>query len=313
MNPLVSIILITYNSSKYVFETLESIKNQTYSNIELIISDDCSSDNTVSICENWIANNQSEFVRVKILTVSKNTGIPSNCNRGIKEAKGEWIKLIAGDDLFFPNAIEQLVSNITKNDFIQIAAANYIRFNNIEEEKMMLQSFFFKATTNEQFQYLLRYNRIPAPAVFLKKQLIEKVGGFDESFPLIEDYPMWIKISKAGVKIHSFDFFSVKYRLHDVSVSSMQAIENKTLIPRIFMLSQQVRMKYCLKYLPFIEKIDLYFQIYQTKLFVYFFKNRNSSINRKLYFYSKILNPFVVYRKILLASGRVYKHIKYVN
>ena len=60
-NPLVSIIVITYNSSKYVLETLESAKAQTYQNIELIVTDDCSNDNTVEICRKWIEENKERF------------------------------------------------------------------------------------------------------------------------------------------------------------------------------------------------------------------------------------------------------------
>ena len=97
--PLVSISVITYNSSKYVIETLDSAKAQTYQNIELIISDDCSTDNTVEICKNWINDNKERFVRTELITVKKNTGISPNCNRANNAANGEWIKEIAGDEI----------------------------------------------------------------------------------------------------------------------------------------------------------------------------------------------------------------------
>ena len=64
---LVSIVVITYNSSHYVLETLESIKSQTYKNIELIVTDDCSSDDTIFLCQNWIEKNKSNFVRTSLL------------------------------------------------------------------------------------------------------------------------------------------------------------------------------------------------------------------------------------------------------
>lgn len=69
--PLVSIVVTTYNSSKYVLETLESVKAQTYKNIELIISDDYSLDNTVEICKKWITENSDRFVNTKIIIVKK--------------------------------------------------------------------------------------------------------------------------------------------------------------------------------------------------------------------------------------------------
>ena len=92
--PLVSVVVITYNSAQYVLETLNSIKEQSYSNIELIISDDCSKDKTVEICRDWLAKNKEKFVRTELITVEKNTGTSANINRGIKASKGKWIKSI---------------------------------------------------------------------------------------------------------------------------------------------------------------------------------------------------------------------------
>ena len=110
--PLVSIIVITYNSS-YVLETLESIKNQSYKNIELIISDDCSTDSSVSLCQRWLEKNESHFIHALLVTNPCNQGIPANCNRGIRAAQGEWIKLIAGDDLLMPNCISDYINTIS--------------------------------------------------------------------------------------------------------------------------------------------------------------------------------------------------------
>ena len=76
--PLVSVPVITYNSSKFVLETLESIKAQTYQNIELIISDDCSTDNTVELCQKWVEENKERFVRTQIITSDLNTGVSAN-------------------------------------------------------------------------------------------------------------------------------------------------------------------------------------------------------------------------------------------
>lgn len=88
-NPLVSIIVITYNSAKYVLETLESARAQTYQNIELIISDDGSQDDTIVICENWFLENRDRFYDTQLITVEHNSGIPANCIRGVRALHGE--------------------------------------------------------------------------------------------------------------------------------------------------------------------------------------------------------------------------------
>lgn len=89
--PLFSIIIITYNSSKYVLETLESAKKQTYQNIELVVSDDCSGDDTIKLCAQWIEDNKHRFIRATLVFSQENTGIAANCNRGLKTAKGDSV------------------------------------------------------------------------------------------------------------------------------------------------------------------------------------------------------------------------------
>ena len=104
--PLVSVAVITYNSSKYVLDTLESIKAQTYKNIELIISDDSSTDNTMQLCKDWCDQNKDRFVRIQVIEPEKNTGVAANCNRAEAACEGDWVKLIAGDDMLLPDCIE---------------------------------------------------------------------------------------------------------------------------------------------------------------------------------------------------------------
>lgn len=106
INPLISVVIITYNSSKYILETLESIKAQSYKNIELIVSDDCSTDNSVELSTKWINENRDRFTNAKIITTPVNTGISANCNRGLRECTGEWIKILSGDDILLKNSIK---------------------------------------------------------------------------------------------------------------------------------------------------------------------------------------------------------------
>ena len=102
LQPLISVIVITYNSSSTILETLDSIKRQTYSNIELVVSDDCSKDDTVKKAQNWILDNNINGI---VVTTKKNAGIPANVNKGIKAAKGTLVKIIAGDDILYDYAI----------------------------------------------------------------------------------------------------------------------------------------------------------------------------------------------------------------
>ncbi len=221
--PLVSIVVITYNSAKYVLETLDSAKAQTFQNIELIISDDCSTDNTLSICKAWIEKNSRRFIRVKLLTLEKNRGISANCNSGVDDAKGEWIKLIAGDDILLPNCIEDNICFIKNNDQIEVLFSGVEFFGDstlrdLEMDKGSIPAFFQKSAL-QQFELLLIKNRVLAPSAFLKKQIINELGGYDERIKNLEDRPFWIKATKAGFKLNYMPITTVKYRVHSESIN----------------------------------------------------------------------------------------------
>lgn len=224
--PLVSIIVITYNSARFVLETLESAKAQTYQNIELIVSDDGSTDDTVEICHEWIGNNKGRFARTELITVPENTGIPANCNRALKMAKGEWIKYIAADDVLLECCIEDNVSHISLNNHIKVLQSDckiffkdFIQKNFIKQSNLKLNDFFKEeSNASDQYALLSKRNFLMAPAVFIFKPVIEKIGGFDEDFHLIEDYPLWINLLKNGIKIYYLEKVTVKYRIHDDSI-----------------------------------------------------------------------------------------------
>ena len=225
-NPIVSIVIITYNSSEYVLETLESAKHQTYRSIELIVSDDCSTDNTVTICHEWLEQNKSRFVRTELVEAEQNTGIPANCNRGYKKAQGEFIKGIAGDDILLPNCVEDLVGAIGDNYIIAGICKSF--YLNTNQEKVFGRDYptqdkylFFDSSPRLQHKRLLIESFNFAPGVLLKKKLFDKVGWYDEQYPYIEDLPLWLKCTSSGIKITLLQKSVVLYRTkHGSSVFS---------------------------------------------------------------------------------------------
>jgi len=224
--PLISIAIITYNSSKYVLETLESMKAQTYRNIELIISDDCSTDNTVDICKDWIETNRDEFVRIELITVDKNTGITANANRALHLTEGKWIKLIAGDDIFFPQAVEshvKFISRAENEDAVIIMSSVQLFKNTIENKLCVWPDFKFPDSRREQLRRQLTGCFIMAPGVFIKREiLVNKFGGFNEKYPMFEDDPLWISYLSNGYKFYFNSDILAGYRMHDSSVSRTQ-------------------------------------------------------------------------------------------
>jgi len=221
--PLVSVPVITYNSSKYVIETLESIKAQTYQNLELIVSDDCSTDNTVELCRNWIDKNKGRFVRTELLTVEKNTGVSGNCNRAQEACRGEWVKGIAGDDLLVPECVEVCIKYVTDYPNTIFLFGRQKAFGAEEERCNQIDDVFdysfFKLTQEEQLHRLIfDGNCVPATTAFYNNKSFAETGvKNDERIPLLEDWPKWINLLKAGVKFNFIDMKLVKYRLGGVS------------------------------------------------------------------------------------------------
>ena len=221
--PLVSVPVITYNSSRIVLETLDSIKAQTYQNIELIVSDDCSTDNTVELCRHWIEQNKSRFVRTELLTVEKNTGVAGNCNRAGVACQGEWVKGIAGDDLLMPSCIQDCIDYVAEHPdtiylFGRCKAFGADEKRCAEVDKVFDYSFFDLTQEEQLHRLVFGENCVPATTAFYNRGRAAKVGvKNDERIPLLEDWPKWINLIRAGVKLHVVDKVLVKYRVGGIS------------------------------------------------------------------------------------------------
>lgn len=218
---LVSIIVITYNSEKYVVETLDSTRNQSYKNIELIISDDNSTDNTLNICRNWVAENKDKFISVKILKAPENTGIPSNCNRGVKAAEGTWVKIIAGDDVLKSTCIDKNLnfaiesgSPFVYSEVKYFSENGYLYADDTKDKDLRI--IFSKLGKQDKLKF---YSRFPiflnTPSWFIKK---EKIVLFDEEFKFLEDQPFVFNMLNEGCNLSFLDEVTVEYRKHEESV-----------------------------------------------------------------------------------------------
>ena len=169
---IVTIGVLTYNSSKYVIETLESIKAQTYPSLILQISDDCSTDDTIEICKKWIEDNKERFVKTKVIIPDHNTGVSANANRNWDECETEWIKDIAGDDLLLPNCIEDNMKYIEKHPDAVVVFSKVKGFRASNGKKKLVDIpwhdySFFNLTPKEQYNFLFyKGNHLPAASCF---------------------------------------------------------------------------------------------------------------------------------------------------
>lgn len=298
-NPLVSIIVITYNSSEYILETLESAKAQTYQNIELIVSDDCSTDKTLEICSNWIEKNKDRFVRTELITVEKNTGISGNCNRGNKSAKGEWIKSIAGDDILCSNAIEEYARFVTENHY-QICCAKLEYFGDdqtsIENTKKTYEQYFalLSKPLNKQQKLIIKQLFVPGPGVFHSKKLYDEVKGYDERFPMGEEWPFYLKVLEKGYSIILLDKELVKYRISNTSACRGHQFG---VSKRVFDSSKDFFFKVRLKYM--LRKLMLFKAWHETLNYSIMRLKHEEKSSIELFFFKSLylLDPIALFSK----------------
>lgn len=308
--PLVTIGVLTYNSADTVIDTLESARQQDYMNIELIISDDASSDDTVSICRLWLEQNSDSFVRTKIITVNTNTGTCANCNRLLECCNGEWIQMIAGDDIFLPQSISTRIKYaVAHPDAEWLFSKVHTYLDTFDEKNLLLWKedilytrkwrSFFDLSNKEQLWIQARVNMLAPPSNFFKVDLLKRMGGYEEKYFIIEDAPMNFKLFHEGVRCHFIDEFTVGYRIGVSNVCS-----NKT---RLFNLkhleiSYQVKKDYCWTYYSWNWKIYLSLNLQVSRVFDLFKMNRaGSSLCSTMYktcmsFIRKLLHINMSYR-----------------
>lgn len=217
---IVTVAVITYHSAATVLETLDSIVNQSYGpeNIELIISDDGSKDNTAQVINDWLVQYQTQFHSVKFFANDVNGGVSKNCNVAWKAATSEWIKTIAGDDLLIENALDTYMHEAKTKPNAKCFFSLVTKFNNSSEVKVTAtraMKRFFNKTADVQYKNLIIDNVIYAPTSFLNRAMLDAVGYADEDYKLIEDFPLWLKLSKSGFYLSLIESHLVKYRLTD--------------------------------------------------------------------------------------------------
>lgn len=207
--PLVSVVVPCYNHEKYVKKTIESIINQTYKNIELIVIDDGSKDNSVKAIQELANKYSFTFIH------RPNKGLSATLNEGIQLSKGKYFSTIASDDILILEKIEKQVEFMESNPKFGMCYGKIVYFENSIENTSEYPN------SNKQgwvFDDLLNYGCfIPAPSTFIRKNVFETVGGYDESL-LIEDWDMWLRIAEK-YQVGYVDEYLAYYRRHDTNIS----------------------------------------------------------------------------------------------
>jgi len=302
LRPLVTVCIITYNSSKFIIEALDSVFEQTYQNIELIVSDDCSQDNTVELCRQWMATHAQRFVHAEVLTVEKNTGVSANCNRAIRKGTGEYIKLFAGDDKLLPNCIEDNIRYMLEHEDTDLEFSDMQVIGEGQDGKNINgPRIYFNHFTKFEFKiWQLVYALLPAPACCMTREVYNRLGGFDEEIAFMEDKPFWVKAIFADCVIHYMPITTVQYRVTPNSLSQAKHSDNYHKMKE----SRKVASNY---FLSKMREISWWLWLYRKSCYD---KEFNPSKQTYSLYTLRFFNPYYYYLKYLFYKLRFFQKCK---
>ncbi|OGI07828.1 MAG: hypothetical protein A2X41_11920 [Candidatus Margulisbacteria bacterium GWE2_39_32] len=191
MMPKVSIIIPTYNRSQRLSEAIDSVIAQTYTNIEIIVIDDGSTDETEEI----INSKKASFPI--LYTKQKNKGVSAARNYGISLASGDYICFLDSDDIWYPQKVQVQLAIMEKTPDIQISQVQEVWMRKGKHVNPMKKHL---KPSGDIFIPSLKLCLVSPSAVMIKKTLFTEVGLFDEKMPVCEDYDLWLRISyKYGI------------------------------------------------------------------------------------------------------------------
>lgn len=198
MEPLVSVCIPAYNNSATIENTIKSILGQTYRNIEIIVADDKSSDDTVAIVETLA----QEDDRIKLYKNEQNLGMSGNWNHCLSLCQGEYIKLICADDMIDSNAIEEEAKAMEANPTVSLVESDTRLVDVDGKPKGAFKRYYKKGLVNGKKlakTSLILTDFFGAPVNnLIRKSALEKVGGFDTNITYILDFDLWIRLACVG-------------------------------------------------------------------------------------------------------------------
>lgn len=204
--PKVSVVLPTYNGEKYIRESIESICNQTFVDWELIIVNDCSTDNTLQIIDEFVKKDS----RIKVICNEENQKLPRSLNIGFREATGEYLTWTSDDNIYLEKALECMVEflNDNRDCYMVCTAMNFVDKNGDFMHKHV-------SYTNED---MYMYDCVGACFMY-RREVLDDIGEYDPDLFLCEDYDYWLRILFKYGHIAYIEDILYLYRVHNESLS----------------------------------------------------------------------------------------------
>lgn len=250
MSGLVSIIMSSYNTGRFISETIESVLAQSYSNWELIIVDDCSKDNTDDVVSQYLADSRIRYIKNEI-----NHGAAVSRNRALREAKGKWIAFLDSDDLWLPNKLEHQIEFMEKNGY----SFSYTKYSEMDEQSNPLKRTVRgpkKITKIGMYRYCW-------PGCLTVMYDADAVGLIQiKDIKKNNDYAMWLKVCKKATCYFLDDELAV-YRKRMGSISNNGYLHMIKWHYRLFRHAEEMNL------IPsiFLTGVNLFFGVYKKIVF----------------------------------------------
>jgi glycosyltransferase involved in cell wall biosynthesis len=223
--PLFSVLIPTYNQEKTICESISSVLVQDYENVELIVTDDASAGfDKDAVREHIESHRRRNLNNYQIRTHTRNMGTVKSLNAAIREASGVYVTVFAGDDLLYDeHTLSRYREAFAEHPAQNIITAQCYRYDEDMNELLLQQVPLERAhqinasPAPVQFRLLSEWNAFAMGATAFRREILEKYGYFDERYKLIEDWSLFLKLTRNGERFHFVDFVALKHRYGGLS------------------------------------------------------------------------------------------------
>lgn len=261
MDCLLTITILTFNSEKYISDTLLSVANQANKSLQLVISDDNSSDKTVGVIQSFLETYEKLFFEVVLLVNDENIGILGNKKRTFPHIKGKWVKGLAGDDMLEANAIKNMEEDMEefKHHEVIVGQAQIFRNNQIENLSIPNRKVIHRLIDNTKIKnYLFEGYTIPAICLLVKSELLIKSDPFKNAKRNFEDVPFHLELLSNNVQFVFSNKQYILYRKHENNVSSKH---KEDILSRHYIDYQKILLKYAIRDKRFLYTLNSFWNL----------------------------------------------------
>ena len=209
--PLISLIMSVYNGEDYLAEAIDSVLNQTFTEWELIVINDCSTDSTAEILNSYAEKDS----RVKVHTNEVNLRLPSSLNKALSLAQGKYIARMDADDICLPQRLERQYAFMESRPQVALSSC---RFMTLKNGVISSGGCGGKTDADSIKALLLVTNPILHPGIIAKAEVIRGLG-YDKTFTCTEDMELWTRFVAAGHTVEIVSDYLMIYRLHDKQIT----------------------------------------------------------------------------------------------